>query len=138
MIQESSALIYAIIAWLQQITPTVHFGWDDFRTALLTVIAAGVSFQVRITWTMRDKVRDMSLQWPTLNRKMNAIDHRVQRIEMRNMKLDAIYRDYVSDVQQHPGEERRRSGQRLRHSLRSSLEDELALEEEEPLPSTED
>lgn len=98
--------------------------------------AAGVVGLIKLMFAMRDDVRDTKREVGNakdgtgLLGRVEQIDGRVKRIENRNIRLDAIYADYVRDLAAHDGPERRSSGHRLRASLRATLEDSIEAEEQ--------
>lgn len=106
--------------------------WDDVRTVLSAVSVAGIVGTLKLLVSMRDDVRETKREVGNerdgtgLLGRVNKIDTRVKRIEDRNLRLDAIYVDYVNDIEQHDGPERRTSGRNLRASLRATIEDQLS------------
>lgn len=115
--------------WLIESQSSPEF-WEVAKGVMLTLSTSGILALLKMNWSMRDKVRDLSNEWPHLKDQVNRIDNRVKRIENRNTRLDAVYSDYITDLDRHNGPERRQSAQRLRHSLRATLEEGLAGDEE--------
>ena len=119
-------------AWLLQNNSGVQ--WDDVRTILSALTVAGMLGLIKLVMSMRDDVRDTKREVGNekegtgLLGRMNKLDMRVKHIEERNIRLDAVYADYVRDVQAHEGPERRRSGHKIRQSLRASLEEAIDAE----------
>jgi hypothetical protein len=102
--------------------------WDAIRTVVTSLTAIGVVGIIRLQISMRDDVRDTKREIGNehdgtgLLGRVNRIDTRVGKIEIRNLRLDAIYADYVRDLENHDGPERRHSGKKLRASLRATIE----------------
>lgn len=124
-----------MIAWMmliEQVQSSGGISWDTVRTVLSGLTVAGIIGLLRLVVSMRDDVRETKREVGNEERgtgllgRVNRIDTRVKRIEDRNLKLDAIYADYVHDVASHEGPERRKSGRTLRASLRAHLENELS------------
>jgi hypothetical protein len=110
--------------------------WEDVRTVLSAVSVAGIIGTLKLLITMRDDVRETKREVGSekdgtgLLGRVNKIDSRVKRIEDRNLRLDAVYADYVSDLENHNGPERRTSGKNLRASLRATIEENLSAQAE--------
>jgi hypothetical protein len=127
----------AFLFYLQQQPEGVVLNWDAIRTVVTTLTAFGVVGIIRLQISMRDDVRETKHELGNekdgtgLLGRMNKLDGRVKRIENRNIRLDAVYADYVRDVASHEGPERRASGQRIKQSLRATLEDQIEMDEQE-------
>jgi hypothetical protein len=126
----------AFLFYLQHAPDGVVLNWDAIRTVVTTLTAVGVVGIIKLQISMRDDVRDTKREIGNehdgtgLLGRVNRIDGRVMKIENRNLRLDAIYADYVRDLEQHDGPERRHSGKKLRASLRATIENELLTDEE--------
>lgn len=87
-------------------------GWsgDVARTVMLTLLTAFTGGSFGLIWSMRDDVRDSKRMLGDEEKKTGLIgkigqlDDRVQRIEKRNLRIDAVYQQYAEDMARMPGD----------------------------------
>ncbi len=106
-----------------QTTPAVSMSWDAFTGILLSLTTLGVLWTARTVFSLRDDVRDLKGEVGLdgkngLKKKYTDIFDRLNNIESRNNKIDAIA---AAERQQYDGVERREEARRLRDTLMPTL-----------------
>jgi hypothetical protein len=96
------------LVFLQSVPPQGGFSVDDFRTMLMTLITAGILALLALNWRLRDNVRELMTTVGTSDKKgslahrMDDHEGRIDKIEVRNLGIDIVMKQFVRDMKNMP------------------------------------
>lgn len=123
--------ILSLLAWMQQ-RADISDGWSDYRTVMVTLTGAGVSWLVVLMWGVRDRTRKLTdtvgsaSERGTLVQRMYDLEDTVDGIILRNERIDAVVKQHNRDMERAPSGGQRASDvflNQLVHAVDTSAHD---------------